>query len=112
MRAALHRRTGLPAFALDELVIDYRARRTSLVEPTLELAATEHACCALQRRGVYAYDDLARSVWSHRERVDSKLVRAYIRRLRPKLGDDPDAPVYIFSERGVGYCMPAPPPRG
>jgi two-component system KDP operon response regulator KdpE len=27
----------------------------------------------------------------------------YIRRLREKLGDDPAAPRYIASERGVGY---------
>lgn len=33
----------------------------------------------------------------------------YIRRLREKLGDDPAAPRYIASERGVGYGFIRPP---
>jgi len=32
----------------------------------------------------------------------------YVRRLRQKLGDDPDAPRYLESERGVGYRLKKP----
>jgi two-component system KDP operon response regulator KdpE len=32
----------------------------------------------------------------------------YIRRLRQKLGDDPDSPRYIESERGIGYRLLRP----
>ena len=29
----------------------------------------------------------------------------YVRRLRHKLGDDPEAPIYLQSERGIGYRL-------
>ena len=32
-------------------------------------------------------------------------VRTYVKRLRRKLGDDPDNPAYIFTKRRVGYWM-------
>jgi DNA-binding response OmpR family regulator len=30
-------------------------------------------------------------------------IRVYVRRLRDKLGDDPERPRYIRTERGLGY---------
>jgi DNA-binding response OmpR family regulator len=33
----------------------------------------------------------------------------YVRRLRHKLGDDPDSPRYLESERGIGYRLRRPP---
>jgi len=35
-------------------------------------------------------------------------VRAHMKELRRKLGDDAARPAYIFTERGVGYRMPGP----
>ena len=35
-------------------------------------------------------------------------MRAYVKRLRGKLGDDAESPAWIFNERGVGYRMPRP----
>ena len=43
-----------------------------------------------------------------RHHGDSKLVRAFIKKLRQKLGDDANAPAYIMTERGVGYRMARP----
>jgi two-component system KDP operon response regulator KdpE len=38
------------------------------------------------------------------EYVDARnYIRLYIRRLRSKLEDDPDAPKLILNERGIGY---------
>ncbi len=113
VRAALRRRAGPAAFALGELAIDYRGRRATLAGRKLDLTATEHdLLCALARNagGVCSYDDLARLVWRRRH-VDPKLVRAFVRRLRGKLGDDAARPVYILTERGVGYRMATPPDR-
>ena len=39
---------------------------------------------------------------------DPKDVRAYVKRLRRKLGDDAADPAWIVNERGVGYRMPRP----
>jgi len=39
-----------------------------------------------------------------REYVDEvDYLRVYIRRLREKLGDDPEHPIFIRTERGLGY---------
>jgi two-component system KDP operon response regulator KdpE len=35
-------------------------------------------------------------------------LRVYVRRLRAKLGDDPERPRYIRTERGLGYRFIAP----
>ena len=113
VRAALRRRAGPAAFALGELAIDYRGRLATLAGRKLDLTATEHdLLCALARNagGVCSYDDLARLVWRRRH-VDPKLVRAFVRRLRGKLGDDAARPAYILTERGVGYRMATPPDR-
>ena len=113
VRAALRRRAGPAGFALGELAIDYRGRRATLADRKLDLTATEYdLLCALARNagGVCSYDDLARLVW-RRSHVDPKLVRAFVRRLRGKLGDDAAKPVYVLTERGVGYRMATPPDR-
>ena len=38
----------------------------------------------------------------------TKIVRAFVKLLRRKLGDDAANPAWIFNERGVGYRMPRP----
>jgi two-component system, OmpR family, KDP operon response regulator KdpE len=46
---------------------------------------------------------LLAKVWG-REHVDEvAYLRVYVRRLRDKLGDNPDQPRYIRTERGLGY---------
>ena len=63
----------------------------------------------LEEGGVHAgYDTLLRQVWGGRGHGDPKLVRAIVKRLRRKLGDDAADPAYIFNERGVGYRMARP----
>ena len=59
---------------------------------------------------VVTYASLIRQAWRGRARVsaDAKLVRAVVKRLRGKLGDDAGRPAYIQNERGVGYRMPRP----
>ena len=58
--------------------------------------------------GVSTADALLRRVWDGRRPGGPNLLRAFVRRLRRKLGDDPSRPVYIFTERGVGYRLAAP----
>ena len=50
---------------------------------------------------------LLRKVWPDGS-SDQAAVRDFARRLRRKLGDDPERPAYIANERGVGYRMPVP----
>ena len=57
---------------------------------------------------VVTFDALQRQVWAARGHGDSELVRAFVMKLRRKLGDDAKRPTYIFNERGVGYRMARP----
>ena len=54
-----------------------------------------------------AADTLLRQAWRGRS-DDRKVVRAFVRNVRRKLGDDPNEPAYIVTERGVGYRMARP----
>ena len=58
---------------------------------------------------VVTHESLLRQAWRKGDQrpPDPKLVRAVVKRLRRKLGDDAANPAYIRNERGVGYSMPA-----
>jgi DNA-binding response OmpR family regulator len=57
---------------------------------------------------VLQHGTLLAKVWG-REYVDEvDYLRVYVRRLRDKLGDDPDHPRYIRTERGLGYRFLTP----
>lgn len=74
----------------------------------LELTATEYeVLCALALNAgrVMTYEALLHRVWKDRKHANVKLVRAYVKRLRRRLGDDSKDPAYIVTLRGVGYRM-------
>ncbi len=54
------------------------------------------------------YESLLRQVWRREESGDYRPVRAFVKMLRRKLGDDAARPTYIFNVRQVGYRMPNP----
>ena len=72
----------------------------------LELTPTEYKLLyhLVRNAGhVLTHATLLAKVWG-REYVDEvDYLRVYVRRLRDKLGDDPDRPRYIRTERGLGY---------
>jgi len=67
---------------------------------------------SLKAGRVITHESLLRQAWRRRDQgsTDPKLVRAVVKRLRRKLGDDAADPTYICNERGVGYFMPADSP--
>ncbi len=109
IKAALRRRTEPDPFTLGALAIDYAHRRVMLDGRPVVLTATEYDLLRVLSLGqgrVATYDALLRQVWSGRSHANPKLVRAYVKRLRGKLGDDTSKPTYILTERRVGYRMP------
>jgi DNA-binding response OmpR family regulator len=52
---------------------------------------------------VLTTDSLLARVWSPEEEVYVEGLRVHIRRLREKIEPDPSKPIYILTERGVGY---------
>ena len=55
---------------------------------------------------VATYETLLHRVWRGQREGETALVRAFVKQLRRKLGDDPRKPIWIFNHRGVGYRMP------
>ena len=112
VRAALRVRAEPEPFVLGELSIDYDARRVEVAGNAVELTATEYQLLRVLSTNagrVLTFDSLLRQAWRGRKSAgDPKLVRAVVKRLRRKLGDDATNPTFVRNERGVGYRMPKP----
>ena len=99
-------------FVLGELQIDYEHRKVQVSAKPVELTATEYELLRVLSTNagrVMNYAILLRQVWGKRNQTsdDTKAVRAVVKRLRNKLGDDASTPTYICNERGVGYFVPS-----
>jgi two-component system KDP operon response regulator KdpE len=95
-----------PSFRSGDLEVDFGRHEARLHGEPLDLTPTEYKLLyhLVRNAGhVLQHATLLAKVWG-REYVDEvDYIRVYIRRLRDKLGDDPDAPRYIRTERGLGY---------
>ena len=110
IRAALRRRADPVPIVLGDLAIDYDRRRVTVAGRAVELTATEYELLRVLSQGagrVLTHDTLLRRVWNG-QTANPKIVRAYVQRLRSKLGDDAQRPAYILTEPRVGYRMPGP----
>ena len=111
VRAALRRVAGPEPFVRGELTIRYDQRRVAVADRQLQLTPTEYELLrvlSVNAGRVLTHESLLRQAWPGGDRrpPDPKLVRAVVKRLRRKLGDDAANPAYIRNERGVGYFMP------
>ncbi len=112
--AALHRRGQPEPITLGGLTIDFGRREVTVDGGEIELTATEFdllRVLALNPGRVLTYESLLRQVWHGRRTKDVRVIHAYVKRLRRRLGDNADAPSYIVTERGVGYRMKDNPGR-
>ncbi len=88
-----------------------RASRASLAGRAVPLTATEWEVLrilSVNAGRVVTSESLLRQAWNARDAADTEPVRAFVKKLRAKLGDDASDPACIFTERGVGYRMPRP----
>ena len=113
VRAALRRRAGPEPFQLGELAIQYEQRRVTVAGRPVALTVTEFEVLGVLSRNAgraVTYEQLLRQAWGGRRRGSGnrKQVRAVVKNVRRKLGDDAASPIYVRSERGVGYRMPRP----
>ena len=112
IQAALRRRAGPPPpYRTGDLAIDYEERRVTLAGRPVRLTATEYdllSTLAANAGRVSTHEDLLNRVWRSRNKGDTRVVHAFVKRLRRKLGDDARSPAYIFNEPRVGYRMPRP----
>ena len=111
VRAALRRSDTPEPFVHGRLAIHYESRKVTVSERPVALTPTEYELLALLSRQagrVVRHNTLLHRVWGRRDDVEVNRVRVAVRNLRRKLGDSAEDPAWIFSERGVGYRMPAP----
>ena len=101
-----------PSFRAVDLEVDFAAQEARLRGERLELTPTEYKLLyhLVRNAGhVLPHATLLAKIWG-REYVDEvDYLRVYVRRVREKLGDDPDRPRYIRTERGLGYRFIAEP---
>jgi two-component system, OmpR family, KDP operon response regulator KdpE len=95
-----------PSFRALDLEVDFAAHEARLRGERLDLTPTEYKLLyhLVRNAGhVLQHGTLLAKVWG-REYVDEvDYLRVYVRRLRDKLGDDPEHPRYVRTERGLGY---------
>ena len=95
-----------PSFRSGDLEVDFARQEARLRGERIDLTPTEYKLLYHLVRNVghvLQHGTLLAKVWG-REYVDeTDYVRVYIRRLRDKLGDDPEHPRYIQTERRLGY---------
>ncbi len=112
VRAVLRRvdsgATDSPDFIeVDEhLKLDFSKREIWLDGELVKLRPTEYRLLyhLVKNSGwVLTYDQILSRVWGYEYRDEPHYVRLYINYLRQKLEKDPSNPIYILTERGVGY---------
>lgn len=114
VRAALRRgRSSRPqndSLTAGELALEPVGRRVRLGDHELQLAPREFDLLAVLMRNqgaVLSRDLLLSSVWGDDFVGDSRTVDVHIRWLREKIEEDPSAPRWITTVRGVGYRFEA-----
>jgi two-component system, OmpR family, KDP operon response regulator KdpE len=95
-----------PIIDCGELQIDLALRTVKKNNALLKLTATEYKLLSLfaQQEGkVLTHQYLLREVWGPGYINQSQYLRVFIAQLRKKIEADPNRPVYIITESGVGY---------
>jgi DNA-binding response OmpR family regulator len=90
----------------DDLKIDFEQRRVWVRGKEVRLRATEYRLLyqLVSNAGkLLTHETLLSRVWGPEYRDEDQYVRLYITYLRQKIEKDPKNPVYIISERGLGY---------
>jgi DNA-binding response OmpR family regulator len=113
IRAVLRRAQRTPmagseVVTVGELVVDLAARRTWLAGEEFSLARKEFdllARLAADIGHVVTREVLMSDVWDENWFGSTKTLDVHVAWLRKKLGDDPAAPRYIHTVRGVGFRL-------
>ena len=98
-------------YQIDDLSVDLSQRRITRAGALValpDLSWRVFAALVENAPAAVSYADLARIAW-RRDHVSADTLSQRIKLLRQALGDDPAAPRYVATERGVGYRLAATP---
>ena len=97
-------------FVMEDLVIDYDARRVFLEKREIHLTQTEYNIVALLSEHcgkVMTYSAIIKAIWGYPDDGSVKKLQVNMANIRKKLGVRPGESRYIVNELGVGYRMNA-----
>lgn len=98
--------SAAPSFTSGDIAINFDAHELSVKGEAVKLTPTEYKLLYQLVRNagrVLPFEMLLGKVWGDEYRGDLDYLKTYVSRLRKKLGDNADDPIYILTERGVGY---------
>jgi len=115
LRRTKQREEGAPPptapLTIQDLTVDLGARQVTLDGSEIELSRKEFDLLAelVRHAGrVVTREDLMNRVWDENWFGSTKTLDVHMGWLRRKLGDDPAAPRFIHTVRGVGFRFAAP----
>jgi len=116
LRALVRRATSpttssMQVTTVGDLSLDPAAREVRVREEVIKLTSTEYRLLEELMRNagaVLPHALLLERVWGPEYVGDSQYLKVFVRRLRRKLGCDPEHPRYIQTEWGIGYRFLAP----
>jgi len=86
--------------------VDFVHRLVALKGVPIKLTGKEYALLRLfvQHRGkVLTHGQILSAIWGTDAKPQAHYLHVYVRRLREKLEDNPDEPIYFRTESGIGY---------
>ncbi|HIJ60237.1 MAG TPA: response regulator transcription factor [Nitrospirae bacterium] len=93
---------------IKDMTIDREKYTVLIGDKSIKLSATEFRLLtylAERPNKIYSRDHLLDAVWGNDVYVEPRTVDVHIRRVRTKIEEDPNNPIYIKTMRGVGYFV-------
>jgi two-component system KDP operon response regulator KdpE len=97
---------GDTVFNFQDLQVDFSARTVKKNDEIVKLTSTEYSLLSLFARNegkVLTHQFLLRAIWGPGYINQTQYLRVFIAQIRKKIEDDPNRPVYLLTESGVGY---------
>lgn len=95
-----------PLVTFTDLTIDFAARAVKKNGTAVKLTSTEYTLLALMVKNegkVLTHQYMLNQVWGPSYKNESQYLRVFVAQLRKKIETDPNRPVHIITESGVGY---------
>lgn len=107
-RHAIQQVGGRPVVQAGDLEIDLVTRQVRKGGQRLHLSPTEFDLLHLLARHagrILTHRQILEQVWGPAQAEEVQYLRVYIRQLRQKIEDNPNAPAIILTEPGIGYRL-------
>ncbi|MDR9457106.1 MAG: response regulator transcription factor [Salegentibacter sp.] len=95
-----------PRIFANDLEIDLSARLVERDKKPVKLTSTEYSLIALLAKNqgrVLTHQFILKEIWGVGSQNETQYLRVFIAQLRKKLEENPNSPVHIITESGVGY---------